>query len=137
MRPRARSAHFSWGVTLIGLLLISVNPLVVFCIPMPDTARYAVSAILGCPAMGIGFVLLGAAGHYLHGKTSRARDRPSAGGQLAVAGHAAYEQSLADRGNHGGADHRPGSVRRHANLGLFHARTVTCPAIGCPTWWSA
>ncbi len=58
VRPRARSAHFSWGVTLIGLLLISVNPLVVFYIPMPDTARYAVSAILGCPAMGIGFVLL-------------------------------------------------------------------------------
>ena len=58
VRPRARSAHFSWGATLIGLLLISVNPLVVFYIPMPDTARYAVSAILGCPAMGIGFVLL-------------------------------------------------------------------------------
>ncbi len=56
--PRARSAHFSWGVTLIGLLLISVNPLVVFCIPMPDTARYAVSAFLGCSTMGIGFVLL-------------------------------------------------------------------------------
>jgi putative ABC transport system permease protein len=58
VRPRARSAHFSWGATLIGLLLISVNPLVVFCIPMPDAARYAVSAVLGCPAMGIGFVLL-------------------------------------------------------------------------------
>jgi putative ABC transport system permease protein len=58
VRPRARSAHFSWGVTLIGLLLISVNPLVVFCIPMPDTARYAVSAFLGCPTMGIGFVVL-------------------------------------------------------------------------------
>jgi putative ABC transport system permease protein len=58
VRPRARSAHFSWGVTLIGLLLISVNPLVVFIIPMPDTARYAVSAFLGCPAMGVGFVLL-------------------------------------------------------------------------------
>ena len=58
VRPRARSAHFSWVATVIGLLLISVNPLVVFCIPMPDTARYAVSAILGCPAMGIGFVLL-------------------------------------------------------------------------------
>jgi putative ABC transport system permease protein len=58
VRPRARSAHFSWGVTLIGLLLISINPLVVFYFPMPDTARYAVSAFLGCPAMGIGFVFL-------------------------------------------------------------------------------
>jgi putative ABC transport system permease protein len=58
VRPRARSAHFSWTATVVGLLLISVNPLVVFYIPMPDTARYAVSAILGCPAMGIGFVLL-------------------------------------------------------------------------------
>jgi putative ABC transport system permease protein len=58
VRPRARSAHFSWGATLIGLLLISVNPLVVFYIPMPDTARYAVSAIVGCPAMALGFVLL-------------------------------------------------------------------------------
>ena len=58
VRPSMRSAHFSWGATVAGLLLISVNPLVVFWIPMPDTARYAVSAILGCPAMGIGFVLL-------------------------------------------------------------------------------
>jgi len=58
VRPRKRSARFSWGATAVGLLLISVNPLVVFWIPMPDTARYAVSAILGCPAMGIGFVLL-------------------------------------------------------------------------------
>ena len=58
VRPHVKSSHFSWGVTLIGLLLISINPLVVFFIPMPDTARYAVSAFLGCPTMGIGFVLL-------------------------------------------------------------------------------
>jgi putative ABC transport system permease protein len=58
VRPRARSAHVSWGATLLGLLLISVNPLVVFTIPMPDTARYAASAFLGCPAMAVGFVLL-------------------------------------------------------------------------------
>ncbi|MGA2064591.1 MAG: FtsX-like permease family protein [Thermoguttaceae bacterium] len=58
VRPRGRSARFSWAATVAGVLLISVNPLVVFCIPMPDTARYGVSALLGCPAMAIGFVLL-------------------------------------------------------------------------------
>ena len=58
VRPPVRSARLSWGLTAIGLALICVQPLVVFWLPMPDKARYAVSAIVGCPAMGIGFILL-------------------------------------------------------------------------------
>jgi putative ABC transport system permease protein len=58
VRPPAKSGRLSWGVTLASLLLIAINPLVVFTIPMPDTARYAASAFIGCPAMGIGFMLL-------------------------------------------------------------------------------
>ena len=58
VRPSVRLSRFSWGATVAGLLLIAVNPLVVFWIPMPDTARYVVSALVGCPAMGIGSILL-------------------------------------------------------------------------------
>jgi len=44
--------------TVIGLLLIAVNPLVVFWLPIQDTARYGISAALGCTSMAIGFILL-------------------------------------------------------------------------------
>jgi putative ABC transport system permease protein len=57
-RQRTHSARFSWVTTVIGLLLISVNPLVVFYIPMADNARYGMAAALGCVAMAIGFILL-------------------------------------------------------------------------------
>jgi putative ABC transport system permease protein len=43
---------------LVGLVLISINPLVVFYIPMPDTSRYLASAALGCTTMVVGFLLL-------------------------------------------------------------------------------
>jgi putative ABC transport system permease protein len=46
-----------WG-TVIGLILIAVNPLVVFWLPIKDTARYGISTALGCTSMAIGFVLL-------------------------------------------------------------------------------
>ena len=58
VRPRVSSARFAWVATIVGLILISLNPLVVFFVPMPDTARYAASALIGCPAMAIGFMLL-------------------------------------------------------------------------------
>lgn len=44
--------------TLLGLFLVTVNPLLVFYVPMPDTFRYLASAAVGCVCMGIGFVLL-------------------------------------------------------------------------------
>jgi putative ABC transport system permease protein len=52
-----RVAH--WPVTLViaGLLLIAVNPLLVFSVPMSDDARYGIYMALGCTSMAIGFVL--------------------------------------------------------------------------------
>jgi putative ABC transport system permease protein len=48
-----------WPVTTVaaGLLLIAVNPLLVFLLPMPDGSRYAIYAALGCTSMAVGFVL--------------------------------------------------------------------------------
>jgi len=44
--------------TLLGLVLIAMNPVLVFWVPMPDKFRYLASAAVGCTCMGIGFVLL-------------------------------------------------------------------------------
>jgi putative ABC transport system permease protein len=52
------TSSFSWPLTILGAALVLVNPLVVFWIPMQDTARYLVSAALGCTSMAVGFVLL-------------------------------------------------------------------------------
>lgn len=41
-----------------GLLLIAVNPLLVFVVPMPGSSRYGIYMALGCSSMAIGFVLL-------------------------------------------------------------------------------
>jgi putative ABC transport system permease protein len=57
-RPRNFSGKLSWILTVIGLALIAVNPLVVFYLPMKDTARYGISAAIGCTSMAIGFVFL-------------------------------------------------------------------------------
>lgn len=55
----APSGRLPIFTTIAGLLLIAVNPLLVFVIPMPDRMRYEswVSA-LGWGAMAVGFVLL-------------------------------------------------------------------------------
>ncbi|MGC4002376.1 MAG: ABC transporter permease [Pirellulales bacterium] len=60
MNPQTATtvAKFSGPALILGLLLISINPLVVFVIPMADTSRYGVSAALGCTTMAIGFILL-------------------------------------------------------------------------------
>ncbi len=60
MAPRRRLpvARLSGWMTAAGLLLICLNPLLVFYIPMADAARYAWSAAIGCAAMALGFVLL-------------------------------------------------------------------------------
>lgn len=55
---RAPAVKFPWLATICGLGLIAVNPILVFYVPMPDTARYLMSALFGCTAMAIGFVLL-------------------------------------------------------------------------------
>ena len=59
MAPRTPPpTRIPWVATIAGLVLISMNPLLVFWIPMPDQSRYLASAAIGCTGMGIGFVLL-------------------------------------------------------------------------------
>ncbi len=41
-----------------GLILVAVNPLLVFVVPMPDESRYFICAAVGCTCMGLGFMLL-------------------------------------------------------------------------------
>ena len=50
--------RLSWGATGAGLILVAVNPILVFWVPMPDTSRYIISAAIGCTCLGIGIVLL-------------------------------------------------------------------------------
>ena len=57
-RIKDQSGRLRWWLTAVGLVLIAINPIVVFYIPTKDTARYGVSAALGCTSMAIGFVLL-------------------------------------------------------------------------------
>ncbi|OWK35814.1 ABC transporter permease [Fimbriiglobus ruber] len=60
MAPRrpVYSGRLPWVLTVAGLVLIAVNPLVVFFVPMPDTSRYIISAAAGCTTMTVGFILL-------------------------------------------------------------------------------
>ena len=55
---RVPAFRFPWLATICGFDLLAVNPLLVFYVPMPDTSRYLFSALFGCTAMAIGFVLL-------------------------------------------------------------------------------
>jgi putative ABC transport system permease protein len=57
-RHRQYSGRFAVILTILGLILIAVNPLVVFYIPMKDAARYGISAAIGCTSMALGFILL-------------------------------------------------------------------------------
>ncbi len=57
-RVSTRPARLSAVAVAIGLVLIAVNPLLVFVVPIPDAARYGIYAALGCTSMAIGFVLL-------------------------------------------------------------------------------
>ncbi|MBN2473111.1 MAG: ABC transporter permease [Pirellulales bacterium] len=57
-RPTARPVRWSAVAAVVGLVLIAVNPLLVFVMPMPDETRYGVYAALGCTSMAMGFMLL-------------------------------------------------------------------------------
>ncbi|MEW4453019.1 ABC transporter permease [Bremerella sp. JC817] len=50
--------RFPWMLTLGGLILIAINPTLVFLVPMPDTLRYFASAAIGCVSMALGFLLI-------------------------------------------------------------------------------
>ena len=53
--PRART----WAIIgAVGAVLIAVNPLLVFVVPVADTARYGIYMALGCTSMAIGFLPL-------------------------------------------------------------------------------
>lgn len=60
MAPRRSGSggRLPWVLTLAGLVLVAVNPLVVFFVPMPDTSRYLIAAAVGCTTMALGFLLL-------------------------------------------------------------------------------
>jgi putative ABC transport system permease protein len=61
MSPR-RSVRPGWkfvlGFGILGLLLIAVNPLLVYVAPIPNAARYGIYEGIGCTSMAIGFLLL-------------------------------------------------------------------------------
>lgn len=52
---RSRISSIAIG---LGVMLILVNPMLVFVIPMPDSFRYFMHAAIGCTCMAIGFFLL-------------------------------------------------------------------------------
>ncbi|MCE9554450.1 MAG: ABC transporter permease [Planctomycetes bacterium] len=58
VQAKVPERRFPWRMTLAGLLLIAVNPLLIFYVPMPDTMRYMASAAVGYVCMAIGFLLL-------------------------------------------------------------------------------
>ncbi|PQO38478.1 ABC transporter permease [Blastopirellula marina] len=57
-QPIALSTKYVWPAVAAGFILIVVNPLLVFYVPMSDDARYGIYAALGCTTMAIGFLLL-------------------------------------------------------------------------------
>ncbi len=50
--------HLPTISVIIGIVLICVNPLLVFVVPMPDSSRYFMHAAIGCTSLAIGFLLL-------------------------------------------------------------------------------
>lgn len=56
--PVRPSLKLSLILAAIGLLLISVNPLLVFKASIPDTMRYGIYEAIGCSSMAVGFLLL-------------------------------------------------------------------------------
>ena len=54
----SRPCRLSLAAVVTGVLLILVNPLLVFVLPMPDALRYSIYAFAGCTSMAVGFLLL-------------------------------------------------------------------------------
>jgi putative ABC transport system permease protein len=55
-QPSRRASHWPVTIVLVGFLLIAVNPILVFLVPMPDSSRFGIYAALGCTSMAVGFV---------------------------------------------------------------------------------
>jgi putative ABC transport system permease protein len=61
MSPRRSvrpSMTLSIAAGVAGLLLIGINPYLVFVMPIPDAARYGIYEAIGCTSMALGFLLL-------------------------------------------------------------------------------
>ncbi len=61
MSPRRStrpSVRWSAIAGVVGVGLIAVNPLLVYVVPVPDAARYAIYEAIGCSSMAVGFLLL-------------------------------------------------------------------------------
>jgi putative ABC transport system permease protein len=43
---------------IVGVLFVVLNPIVTFLVPLPDAARYAAYAAIGCAGTAIGFILI-------------------------------------------------------------------------------
>ncbi len=52
------SVRFPWLATALGILLVCVNPLILFYVPLSDETRVLVSAVVGFTSLGLGFILL-------------------------------------------------------------------------------
>ena len=50
--------HFPRLATLFGIALVTVNPILLFYVPMSDSARVMASSAVGFTSMGLGFILL-------------------------------------------------------------------------------
>jgi putative ABC transport system permease protein len=57
-QERVRFSRLAVWSTIAGLILIAVNPLLVFVLSMPDQMRFIIYATFGCTSMALGFLLL-------------------------------------------------------------------------------
>ncbi|HEX2972023.1 MAG TPA: ABC transporter permease, partial [Tepidisphaeraceae bacterium] len=57
-RQAARQNRWPLSSVVAGLVLIAINPLLVFLVPMPENSRYGIYLVLGCTSMAVGFILL-------------------------------------------------------------------------------
>jgi putative ABC transport system permease protein len=61
MSPRRSirpSMKMAVSTGMIGLILIAINPLLLYVAPIPDAARYGIHAALGYSCMALGFLML-------------------------------------------------------------------------------
>ena len=57
-RPRLPGQRWLGLATLMGLVLVGLSPLLLLGLPLPDEPRMLLFGLVGCPALGIGFLLL-------------------------------------------------------------------------------
>ena len=57
-QPISLASKLTFPAVAVGLVLVVINPLLVFYIPMSDQSRYGIYAAVGCSTMAIGFLLM-------------------------------------------------------------------------------